>query len=440
MSDYGLNIKNTSGNTLISSATAQAAFYSKIPYTNAVYQKQVYAFPNWGYVTPMKPVVFVKYTFECSGIPIIFIRPRMFKGTPYELPPYTYYDIYSSRYITEYDRYAQQSYYSNALYAIISQNNIGGNTWEIELVIKTRAGYDTYEQPYEMYTFFPDGQPITWQQIEDAKLIPDLFIFTKQEYAPTVDNSQYGLMVRDYNNNINFDSRKRTLIITGSYYENMLGPCRYPDGRGIKPYPPGTPMTINGAQWNDSSLWLIDLDNRNLQSNIRTGYIKAFPRNLAEKRRDYRYQDDICPNVMFHAPVVAQAYTEYTKNGYKKSCGKHGMGGCQEHWSTAKWGVVSRLCVGIVRVGNEEIYNSPTGAPINNKYSLYDNSTRVTIQRAFAATKLMYSFTSAHEGTNWYNGGNSSGGYAIGTAPYPAQVINRNGFHILYSDASFYEF
>ena len=305
-------------------------------------------------------------------------------------------------------------------------------------MIKTRK---SYTNSYDYYIFFPDGQPITWQQIEDAKLIPDLFIFTKQEYAPTVDNSQYGLIVRDYNNNINFDSRKRSLIITGSYYENMLGPMSYPDGRGIKPYPPGTPMTINGAQWNDSSLWNIDLDNRNLQSDTWAGKIKVFPRNLAEKRRDYRYEEDICTNVMFHAPVVAQAYTEYTKNGYKKSCGKHGTGSCQEHWSTAKWGVVSRLCVGIVSfAGKSTAYNPRTDEPINGAYSLYNPSVTVGIQRAFAATKLMYSFTSHHEGTNWYNGGNSSGGYTIGTAPYPAQVINRNGFYILYSDASFYEF
>jgi hypothetical protein len=240
-------------------------------------------------------------------------------------------------------------------------------------------------------------------------------------------------MVRDYNNNINFDSRKRSLIITGSYYENMLGPYTYPDGRGIKPYPPGTPMTINGAQWNDSSLWNIDLDNSNLQSNIHGIYIKAFPRNLAEKRRGYRYEEDICTNVMFHAPVVAQAYTEYTKNGYKKSCGKHGSGSCQEHWSTAKWGVVSRLCVGIFSTSSI----SDTG---NSKISLYGDVTGVKLQRAFAASKLMYSFSSHHEGTNWYNGGNSSGGYTVGTAPYPAQVINRSGFYVLYSDASFYEF
>ena len=419
MSDYGLNIKNTSGNTLISSATSQAAFYSKIPYTNAVYQKQVYAFPNWGYTTPMKPVVFVKYTFECIGTPIIFIRPRMIKY-PHDL------DL------------SYRAYYANALYAIIYQQNIGGNIWEIELMIKTRQ---SYKDTYDAYTFFPDGQPITWQQIEDAKLIPDLFIFTKQEYAPTVDNSQYGLIVRDYNNNINFDSRKRSLIITGSYYENMIGPYKYPDGtKDIRPYPPGTPMTINGAAWNDSSLWNIDLDNRNLQSNIFAGYIKAFPRNLAERRRGYRYEKDICTNVMFHAPVVAQAYTEYTKNGYKKSCGKHGTGGCQEHWSTAKWGVVSRLCVGIVSIGKYNYQNSTTGASIDSPYPLYLGSSAVLIQRAFAATKLMYSFSSHHEGTNWYNGGNSSGGYTVGTAPYPAQVINRNGFHILYSDASFYEF
>ena len=423
MSDYGLNIKNTSGNTLISNATSQAAFYSKIPYTNAVYQRQVYAFPNWGYTTPMKPVVFVKYTFECIGTPIIFIRPRMIKDPSIsQTTPDTYVGI---------------PYYANALYAIIYQQNIGGNIWEIELMIKTRK---SYTNSYDYYIFFPDGQPITWQQIEDAKLIPDLFIFTKQEYAPTVDNSQYGLIVRDYNNNINFDSRKRSLIITGSYYENMLGPMSYPDGRGIKPYPPGTPMTINGAQWNDSSLWNIDLDNRNLQSDTWAGKIKVFPRNLAEKRRDYRYEEDICTNVMFHAPVVAQAYTEYTKNGYKKSCGKHGTGSCQEHWSTAKWGVVSRLCVGIVNMGRAYPYDPTTGAQINSPYSLYDYDVFVTIQRAFAATKLMYSFTSHHEGTNWYNGGNSSGGYTIGTAPYPAQVINRNGFYILYSDASFYEF
>lgn len=421
MSDYGLNIKNTRGNTLISNATAQAAFYSKIPYTNAVYQQQVYAFPNWGYTTPMKPVVFVKYTFECIGTPIIFIRPRMIKYNP---APNTG---------------GRLQYYSNALYAIIYQKNIGGNIWEIELMIKTRTS-STYS--YYAYTSFPDGQPITWQQIEDAKLIPDLFIFTKQEYAPTVDNSQYGLIVRDYNNNINFDSRKRSLIITGSFYENMIGPYKYPDGTsGIRPYPPGTPMTINGAQWNDSSLWLIDLDNRNLQSDKTGGYITSFPRNLAEKRRGYRYKDDVCTNVMFHAPVVAQAYTEYTKNGYKKSCGRHGTGGCQEHWSTAKWGVVSKLCVGIVEILDRTFaHNSSTGELIENAISLYRNSTYVHIQRAFAASKLMYSFTSAHEGTNWYNGGNSSGGYAIGTAPYPAQVINRNGFHILYSDASFYEF
>lgn len=425
MSDYGLNIKNTSGNTLISNATSQAAFYSKIPYTNAVYQQQVYAFPNWGYTTPMKPVVFVKYTFECIGVPIIFIRPRFIK--PPSIPQ------------TTPNKYVIPHYYANALYAIIYQKNIGGNIWEIELMIKTRESYTGND---DIYTFFPDGQPITWQQVEDAKLIPDLFIFTKQEYAPTVDNSQYGLMVRDYNNNINFDSRKRSLIITGSFYESMLGPYTYPDGsRGIRPYPPGTPMTIGGAQWNDSSLWNIDLDNRNLQSNISAGQIKVFPRNLAEKHRGYRYGDDICTNVMFHAPVVAQAYTEYTKNGYKKSCGKHGMGGCQEHWSTAKWGVVSRLCVGIVSIGKPIHYDSSTGAPINSAYSLYNNdSTLVKIQRAFAASKLMYSFTSSYEGTNWYNGGNSSGGYTIGTAPYPAQVINRNGFHILYSDASFYEF
>ena len=425
MSDYGLNIKNTSGNTLISNATAQAAFYSKIPYTNAVYQKQVYAFPNWGYTTPMKPVVFVKYTFECIGTPIIFIRPRMLT------PPYT---LVSASKID-----VAPFYYSNALYAITYQKNIGGNIWEIELMIKTRKSYNAKE---DYYTFFPDGQPITWQQIEDAKLIPDLFIFTKQEYAPTVDNSQYGLMVRDYNNSINFDSRKRSLIITGSYYENMLGPMTYPDGsRGIRPYPPGTPMTINGAVWNDSSLWNIDLDNRNLQYNISAGQIKAFPRNLVEKRRGYRWVDDVYPNIMFHAPVVAQAYTEYTKNGYKKSCGKHGMGGCQEHWSTAKWGVVSRLCVGIVTVGGPLAYDSSTKALINVGHTLYNvGESPVRIQRAFAATKLMYSFSSHHEGTNWYNGGNSSGGYTIGTAPYPAQVINRNGFYILYSDASFYEF
>ena len=418
MSDYGLNIKNTSGNTLISSATSQAAFYSKIPYTNAVYQRQVYAFPNWGYTTPMKPVVFVKYTFECIGTPIIFIRPRMIK-TPF-IPETTY----------------MQSYYANALYAIIYQQNIGGNIWEIELMIKTRKSYTNND--YE-YTFFPDGQPITWQQIENAKLIPDLFIFTKQEYAPTVDNSQYGLVVRDYNNNINFDSRKRSLIITGSYYENMLSPMSYPDGNGIRPYPPGTPMTINGAQWNDSSLWNIDLDNTNLQISMYKADIKAFPRNLAERRRAYRYEDDICTNVMFHAPVVAQAYTEYTKNGYKKSCGRHGTGGCQEHWSTAKWGVVSRLCFGIVTIGKHQSssYVAPTD---DRKYPIHIDGPGVLIHRAFAASKLMYSFTSSYEGTNWYNGGNSSGGYTIGTAPYPAQVINRNGFYILYSDASFYEF
>ena len=418
MSDYGLNIKNTSGNTLISNATSQAAFYSKIPYTNAVYQKQVYAFPNWGYTTPMKPVVFVKYTFECIGTPIVFIRPRMIK-TPF-IPETTY----------------MQSYYANALYAIISQQNIGGNIWEIELMIKTRKSYTNND--YE-YTFFPDGQPITWQQIENAKLIPDLFIFTKQEYAPTVDNSQYGLVVRDYNNNINFDSRKRSLIITGSHYENMLSPMSYPDGNGIRPYPPGTPMTINGAQWNDSSLWNIDLDNTNLQISMYKADIKAFPRNLAERRRAYRYEDDICTNVMFHAPVVAQAYTEYTKNGYKKSCGRHGTGGCQEHWSTAKWGVVSRLCFGIVTIGKHQSssYVAPTD---DRKYPIHIDGPGVLIHRAFAASKLMYSFTSSYEGTNWYNGGNSSGGYTIGTAPYPAQVINRNGFYILYSDASFYEF
>ena len=422
MSDYGLNIKNTSGKTLISNATSQAAFYSKIPYTNAVYQKQVYAFPNRGYTTPMKPVVFVKYTFECIGTLIIFIRPRMIKYPP-ELAELSL---------------AFRSYYTNALYAIIYQQNIGGNIWEIELMIKNR---ESYNYTYDAYTFFPDGQPITWQQIENAKLIPDLFIFTKQEYAPTVDNSQYGLVVRDYNNNINFDSRKRSLIITGSHYENMLGPYTYPDGsRNIRPYPPGTPMTINGAGWNDSSLWNIDLDNRNLQSNIFAGYIKAFPRNLAERRIGYRYEDDICTNVMFHAPVVAQAYTEYTKNGYKKSCGRYGTGGCQEHWSTAKWGVVSRLCVDIVSIGKPRHVDSTTEAPINRKYSLYDGSTAVLIQRAFAASKLMYSFTSTYEGTNWYNGGNSSGGYTTGTAPYPAQVINRSGFYIIFSDASFYEF
>lgn len=427
MSNYGLNIKNVSGNTLISNATSQAAFYSKIPYTNAVYQRQVYAFPNWGYTTPMKPVVFVKYTFECIGTPIIFIRPRMIKyhSIPETISTPYYYSI--------------PPYYSNALYAIIYQKNIGGNIWEIELMIKTRMSYTGSD---DAYTFFPDGQPITWQQIEDAKLIPDLFIFTNQKYAPTVDNSQYGLIVKDYNNNINFDSRKRSLIITGSYYENMLGPYMYPNrSRDIRPYPPGTPMTINGAQWNDSSLWVIDLDNRNLQSDEFAGRIKAFPRNLAEKRRGYRYEEDICSNIMFHAPVVAQAYTEYTKNGYKKSCGKHGTGGCQEHWSTAKWGVVSRLCVGIVSIGNYNTYNSIWGEPlIYNACSLYNSGTNVFIQRAFAASKLMYSFSSHHEGTNWYNGGNSSGGYTIGTAPYPAQVINRNGFYILYSDASFYEF
>lgn len=418
MSDYGLNIKNTSGNTLISNATSQAAFYSKVPYTNAVYQKQVYAFPNWGYTTPMKPVVFVKYTFECIGTPIIFIRPRMIKYNPYLDLTY-------------------RAYYASALYAIIYQQNIGGNIWEIELMIKTRQSYNA---TYDAYTFFPDGQPITWQQIEDAKLIPDLFIFTKQEYAPTVDNSQYGLIVRDYNNNINFDSRKRSLIITGSFYEKMLGPYTYPDGRGIRPYPPGTPMTINGAAWNDSSLWNIDLDNRNLQSNIFAGQIRAFPRNLAERRRGYRYEEDICTNVMFHAPVVAQAYTEYTKNGYKKSCGRHGTGSCQEHWSTAKWGVVSRLCVGIVSIGNPPQSPSTTEEPINRTYSTDHGTAAVLIQRAFAATKLMYSFTSNYEGTKWYSGGNGSGGYTIGTAPYPAQVINRNGFYILFSDASFYEF
>ena len=223
----------------------------------------------------------------------------------------------------------------------------------------------------------------------------------------------------------------------------MIGPYTYPDGSGgIRPYPPGTPMTINGAQWNDSSLWNIDLDNRNLQSNIFGGYIKAFPRNLAESNRGYRYEKDICTNVMFHAPVVAQAYTEYTKNGYKKSCNskKYGGGGCQEHWSTAKWGVVSRLCFGIVSIGKPHHSNSSNGSPINRTYSLYIESPAMLIQRAFAASKLMYSFTSSYEGTNWYNGGNSSGGYTIGTAPYPAQVINRNGFYILYSDASFYEF
>ena len=443
MNDYGLQIKNISNNVLISNATAQIAFYSKIPYTSAVYKSQLYSFPNYDKPTPMTPVIFIEYTFECTDIPIIFIRPRGFMHLT-----------------------TANIIYFNGRYAITSQTN-NGNTWVVTMMIKTLTdAVNTYGDS------IPQGVPLSLSDINRLALVPDLFIFTNTNKAPFMSTEPYGLQVRDYNNDVCFDSRKKSLVITGTYHDDLkmgshfsmdsnndysYGLATEGDTRKLKtPNDNTTNWQTNrivyeksGAPWKDNTLWDIGLNsNSNLQP-IQLN-LKIPPLYTPGKSSsDYvgNIQTTLYNSVMFHAPVLAQAYYEYTKKGYKKSCSW--TGSCQEHWSTAKWGVVSRLCVGISHLYTYTFplaFNENTGdfsqsglyigQMDNRQLHLFDY---LYIQSAYAPYKLMYSFVATSEGNSWYAGGGGGSNISTGTPPYPAQMINTQGYNIIFSDARIYE-
>lgn len=437
MSDYGLQIKNINNNVLISNATAQIAFYSKIPYTSAVYKSQLYAFPNFDQVTPMYPVVFIEYTFECIDIPIVFIRPRgLIKITDWGTA----------------SLHQNEIVYFNGLYAITSQTNTG-NTWTISIMIKTLPPSDTTDS-------IAQGVPLTLPDIDRLHLIPDLFIFTNANKAPFMSNEPYGLQVRDYNNEVCFDSRKKSLIVTGTYNDDLkmgtharmnsdndfsAGLAIEGDMRKLKTPNDNTTnletnrivYTKSGASWKDHTLWDIGLNSiTNLQPIQLTLKIPPLYTPTTTVGHIQELKDALCNGVMFHAPVLAQAYYEYTKKGYKKSCSR--FGGCQEHWSTAKWGVVSRFCVGLSHfiTGRFSPAGLDSGKLDNRQLNIFNY---LYMQSAYAPYKLMYSFVATSEGNSWYAGGGGGANISTGTPPYPAQMINTQGYNIVFSDARIYE-
>lgn len=213
---------------------------------------------------------------------------------------------------------------------------------------------------------------------------PELYCFISSTYVPKTADP-YGLVVYKADGiTTTFDSRAKPLAIRDTIQGN---PPTIPGKSGV------APTVSTGYSWNYA--------------------INDYDFSTIGRQSYHNASNTVGTNTMFATVSVAGAVYRRQIEGYKKSCNSYG-GDCQEHWSTAKWWAMYRGVTGF----------NPATNQVSFGWGIYASG---------------YAFSSAAEGTAWYDGGASSYEWSTGSMPYMQKTINNTQANVcILADSTLY--